>query len=134
MENVAIKARLLSLFAIGCGGFLGAILRYLFSEGCQKLSKNLWFPLGTFSVNIIGCFILGLLGGWSESKQLFSPTFRFIVMIGFLGAFTTFSTFSYETLSLLRDRETLYAFFNVSSNIVVGLFAAWLGLTVSNII
>ena len=129
-----MRVNLQSLFAIGCGGFLGAILRFLVSEASQRFSKNLWFPLGTFTVNIIGCCLLGLFGGWSENKELFSPTVRLLLMVGFLGAFTTFSTFSYETLSLLRDQETFYAFFNITSHIVVGLFAAWVGLTISNII
>lgn len=113
--------------AIGTGGFIGAILRYLVSGWVQNWSRSLDFPYGTLAVNLLGCFIIGLLSYWGEQHNLFSPNTRFFIFIGLLGAFTTFSTFGNETITLLRARDELLALLNVGAHILLGLLAVWLG-------
>jgi len=117
------------LMIIGCGGFIGAVLRYLVSGWIQQISRSGTFPWGTLGVNCIGCFIIGGLGGLVENHELFSPEIRLFVLVGILGGFTTFSTFSYETLALIRDQEIVSVFINILGHIVLGISAAWLGYT-----
>ena len=102
---------MIKILIIGSGGFLGAILRYFVSGYAQRLSGSYSFPVGTLAVNLIGCFIIGLMSKMTEDLGLFSIETRMFLTIGFLGAFTTYSTFGYETLNLLRDNEWLYAFY-----------------------
>ncbi len=119
------------LIIIGSGGFLGAVLRYLVSGWVQQGSRSSILPWGTLSVNLIGCLIIGILGGLVENREMFRPETRLFLMIGVLGSFTTFSTFSYETLALLRDNQILTAAANVTVHIVAGILAAWLGFAVT---
>lgn len=113
--------------AIGIGGFIGAILRYLLSGWVQDWSRSLDFPYGTLAVNLLGCFVIGILSYWGEQHNLFSPNARLFVFIGILGAFTTFSTFGNETVNLLRARDELLALLNVGAHVLLGLLAVWLG-------
>jgi len=83
--------------------------------------------LGTFFVNIIGCFILGLVYVLGTEKLVISPNMRIFLSIGLLGAFTTFSTFSLETLNMLKGGEIKTALINVLGSMVLGLIAVWLG-------
>lgn len=120
-----------NLFLVGAGGFLGSISRYAVGGAVHRFLDNPWFPYGTATVNIVGCFIIGLLGGLLDSRQLFSPETRLFLMVGFLGGFTTFSSFGYETITLARDAQLLSAFWNVGLQIFLGLSAVWLGLNLS---
>ncbi len=120
-----------NVLIVGLGGCCGAVLRYLLAGWIQNASGSPWFPYGTLGVNIIGCLVIGLLGGWVENRELFGPEARLLILTGVLGAFTTFSTFGYETFSLLHDRQTLAAFANVGVHVVLGLAAVWAGYTVS---
>ena len=86
---------------IGVGGFLGAITRFLLSSFVQK-STDTFFPIGTLSVNVLGGFLIGFLALYFE--QHLNPEYRALVITGFLGALTTFSTFSYETVMLIETR------------------------------
>lgn len=115
------------LFLIGTGGFIGSILRYSVSGFIQKVSKSIDFPYGTLVVNLIGCFIIGLLAELADTRGVFTDETRALVFIGLLGGFTTFSTFTNESLNLLRDGSSLYAFLNIGAHILLGLGAAWLG-------
>ena len=119
------------LIAVGLGGMIGSIIRFLFSGWLQTLSKSWSFPVGTLGVNILGCFIIGILGGYSESIESFSPEWRVFLMIGVLGGFTTFSTFEYETMNLLRNSQFFYALMNVIIHLSVGLTAVWAGYFLS---
>lgn len=116
------------LFYVGCGGFLGAILRYLVSSWCQK-NLGASFPWGTFFVNILGCFLIGFLMGFAltKEKNILNPNFQLFLTTGFLGAFTTFSTFSYETLVLIREDRLEWALLNIALNMLIGLGAVFLG-------
>ncbi len=112
---------------VGAGGFLGAVARYLVGGWVHRLFPMATFPLGTLAVNILGCFLIGLLGGLSESRQLFGPGLRTFILIGILGGFTTFSSFAHETLALSRDAEFLRALVNIGGQVIGGLGCAWVG-------
>ncbi|MBZ0160982.1 fluoride efflux transporter CrcB [Candidatus Methylomirabilis sp.] len=118
-----------SVLLVGTGGFIGAVGRYLLSGWVHRLVPMATFPLGTLCVNLSGCFLIGLLGGLSESRQLFSPELRIFIFIGILGGFTTFSSFAHETLALARDAEFARALVNIGGQLIGGLVAAWVGYT-----
>lgn len=111
------------LCAIGIGGFVGAVLRYLVSGWVQDRSGSIVFPFGTAAVNLIGCFCIGLLAYLVESRSFFSVETRAFILIGLLGSFTTFSTFGSETLTLLRggrlDLAVLYAGGQVAAGVAM---------------
>jgi len=118
---------MLILVLVGAGGFAGAVMRYLVSGWAQNLSGSNGFPWGTLAVNLIGCLAIGLLMGITESRHWFGPESRALVFIGILGGFTTFSTFSYETFSLLKGGEVLAAGANIMLQVVPGIGGAGLG-------
>ncbi|MBX9687023.1 MAG: fluoride efflux transporter CrcB [Candidatus Obscuribacterales bacterium] len=113
------------LIFIGSG--LGGVLRFLMSTSIQRLANGWIFPLGTFSVNMLGCLIIGFLARLSESRGLFQGDTRLFLFVGILGGFTTFSSFGYESFQLLRDGEYLYGFLNAAGQVVLGLLCVWLG-------
>ncbi len=115
------------LLIIGFGGFFGAIFRFLVTGWVQDLSRSVHFPYGTLAVNVIGSFLLGFLVRYAFLYNAFSPETRLLIFIGFLGAFTTFSTFSNETFNLLADGATMPAMMNVLANMLLGLGAVWIG-------
>lgn len=121
------------IIIVGVGGFIGSIFRYLMSGWVQRLSGDAPFPYGTLSVNVLGCLAIGLLGGWADNAELFSPSARLFLLVGLLGGFTTFSTFGYESMALLRDKEMLYALLYVGGHLLVGLAAVALGYGLSNL-
>lgn len=118
---------MINLFIAGAGGFVGTILRYLLNNLIYKLLSAPLFPYGTMTINILGCFVIGLIASLAETRIDLTPEMRIFIQIGLLGGFTTFSTFGYETLTLLRDGEFLLGLTNVLVQVVVGLFAVWLG-------
>ena len=113
--------------AIAIGGAIGACLRFALSEAMLHLFGRA-FPFGTLLVNILGSFVLGLLYGLFMTEQLSPNPWRIFVGIGVLGAFTTFSTFSMDTVLLLQQGAWLKAGANVVLNLVLCLTLAWLGL------
>jgi CrcB protein len=115
------------LLLIGFGSALGGILRYWMSQGVQLLlGRN--FPYGTLSINLLGCFIMGLLFVLILAKlQPFAPILKPLLLIGFLGGFTTFSSFSMETLVLFADNAPIKALLNIALSLVGCLGATWLG-------
>jgi len=125
---------LTNIFLVGFGGFIGSVLRYLASGYVQQSTKSIDFPYGTLVVNVVGCFIIGFLAQLAEDRGVFTSESRIFVFTGFLGGFTTFSSFGNETLNLARDSQMLNAFANVGANVILGLFAVWLGRTVSYLI
>lgn len=117
----------LKLCIIGAGGFIGAVLRYLVSGFVQYRSESIVFPFGTMAVNLIGCFIIGLLTFLVESRSIFSPETRMFLLVGLLGSFTTFSTFGNETFGLMRDNRLDLAAINAGVQVVAGVGMVWLG-------
>ena len=123
-----------NILLVGFGGFIGSVLRYLASGYVQQSTKSIDFPYGTLVVNVVGCFIIGFLAQLAEDRGVFTSESRIFVFTGFLGGFTTFSSFGNETLNLARDSQMMNAFANVGANVILGLFAVWLGRTVSYLI
>jgi CrcB protein len=123
-----------TLIFIGLGGFAGSVLRYAASGYVQQLANSIDFPYGTLAVNVIGCFVIGFLSQLAESRGAFSAQSRAFVFIGFLGGFTTFSSFGNETINLLIADESLPALANVGAHIVLGLSAVWLGRVLAQVI
>jgi len=125
-----LKAVLINAAMVGAGGFIGAVCRYGMSSWVQRNFSASTFPYGTLAVNMLGCLLIGLAIGFAESRQIFGDEFRRFVLIGILGGFTTYSTFSYETLALVQNADYLRAFGNVGVHVVLGLFLVWIGFGV----
>lgn len=120
-----------NLLILGLGGFLGAISRYLLSEYVQNLFRQTAFPYGTLAVNILGCFVLGLLSHAAGAKGLFDAQTRLFLMVGFVGAFTTFSTFSVESASLFQNGQSAAGMLNILSSNLLGLVFVFIGQSVA---
>jgi len=112
---------------VGCGGFIGSIARYIVGGMVHRFANGPVFPYGTLVVNVTGCLAIGILAALAEARGILSPGARVFLLIGVLGGFTTFSSFGYETLQLLRDGEALPALANVLLQVVLGLGAVWAG-------
>src|SRR5208282_686032 len=106
---------------VGMGGAIGSILRYLASTGIQNKFLST-FPYGTLCVNISGCFLIGIIYALAERNNI-SPEWRFFLATGICGGYTTFSTFSFESLSLLREGELFYASAYIASSVLLGVLA-----------
>ncbi len=117
-----------NILLVGIGGFAGSVGRYLLSQFVE-LRVFTSFPLGTFAVNIIGCFIIGLLYGLTI-RGAASPEIRFLLATGFCGGFTTFSTFSLESMALLQDGQLWFAFLYMAGSLLAGLAAVWIGFLI----
>ncbi len=112
---------------VGIGGFLGAIARYLV-DGWISRRMGALFPYGTFVINISGSFILGLFTTTITERFIVHPHWRLLVAIGFVGAYTTFSTFEYETHKLLEEGSFGLALLNILLSVAIGLVAVRLGI------
>ena len=96
---------MINILLVGMGGALGSIARFLVSGWVQAVSRNVNFPYGTLTVNVVGCFVIGFLSQLAEARGLLTSEARAFVFIGLLGGFTTFSTFGNETYNLARIGE-----------------------------
>ena len=121
------------LIYIGIGGFIGAILRYQIS-GLVHHYYSAHFPSGTLVVNIAGCFFLGFFLTLVDGKFFISPQLRLLLAVGLVGAFTTFSTFSFETLSLLQDKLYFKASINILFSVIFGLISVWIGIVIAKLL
>ncbi len=119
------------IIVVGLGGFIGAVGRYWISGLVQKLSDR--FPLGTLSVNLLGSFILGLFATLFLEKIIVNQEVRLFLLVGLLGAFTTYSTFSLETLNLMRSGEWMFVGLNILANIAGALIAVWAGVSIAKL-
>jgi len=120
----------LKIVAIGVGGSIGAILRYLISVQIGNwLGRD--FPYGTLIVNIVGCLILGIVYTLFHSKIQISDELLHAIQLGLLGAFTTYSTFSLETLQMLQKSEFLKAGIYIALSVVLSLLAVWVGTLIA---
>lgn len=116
------------LLLAGIGGFIGTCCRFL----VNRLYLVIWktsFPLATFTINILGCFLIGLLIGFLGKNGIINPKWNALLVVGFCGGFTTFSTFSLETFNLASNGEILSSFLYVIASVVAGFLAVWFGLT-----
>ena len=115
------------------GGATGTVARYCLSGAAYRIF-GVGFPYGTFAVNLTGCFILGFLVSFTEKKFLLDTNARLLLMVGFCGAFTTFSTFILETANLIKDGEATRAFLNVILSVVIGFVILRLGVLLGEIL
>ena len=120
------------IFLFLAGG-VGTMARYLLS-GVVYQSFGSRFPYGTLMINVLGCFLIGFLVALSQEKVVMSENVKLFLIIGFLGAFTTFSTFIFETASLIRTGQSLAAFFNVLISVVIGFLFFELGFFLGEIV
>lgn len=115
------------MWLIGVGGSLGAAVRYLLGGYInEKWIRRRPFPVGTLIINCTGSFFLGLLAHLYQSEAI-DEVVWFFAGVGFCGAYTTFSTFGYETISLLQKLEIKLAFLYVATSVIIGITFAWLG-------
>jgi fluoride exporter len=114
------------ILMIGIGGFIGTIFRYIISIGIQNKFLSS-YPFGTFTVNIIGCFLIGIIYALSDRGNI-SVEWRLFIATGILGGFTTFSSFSNETVSMLRDAQYGFALLYVLSSVTIGILATFAGI------
>jgi fluoride exporter len=121
-----MRELLLSMLFVFIGGGTGSVFRFLVSAIIQKTSAS-HYPFGTLAVNVIGSFIIGFIIVYIESRSAEFPFWRQLLVIGFLGGFTTFSSFSWDTLALIKNHETTAAIINIGGNVLLCLIAAWLG-------
>lgn len=115
------------LLLLALAGGLGSLCRYGLSGLAQRLASTS-FPLGTFTVNALGCLFFGLVWGALEERVGLNPEIRVIVLTGFMGAFTTFSTFAFESMSLIQHSQWLAAAANIIGQVVLGLALVLAGL------
>lgn len=117
----------MNLILVFLGGGIGATARYGLQGAVYRMT-GAGFPYGTLVVNVLGSFLIGLLITSFEERFMMSPSLRVFLTIGILGGFTTFSSFSFETMALLRDGSYGLGLMNIASSVVVCLGATWLGI------
>jgi len=121
------------LLFIGLAGLLGTLSRYWMSGwAARKFGET--FPMGTLIVNLIGCFLIGFLFYLMQERFLVNQTLRTVILIGFLGGFTTFSSFGMQTFTLLRDGEFGFAVLNIVVSNVGGLILVWAGYSLAKLV
>jgi fluoride exporter len=124
---------MLKYLVIGAGGFAGAITRFAVATWIgQRWGRS--FPLGTFAINVSGSFLIGLLMYLLTEKLMVNPQWRLFLVVGFLGAYTTFSTFEYETGKLVKDSEWVLATLNVGGSVIAGFIALKAGEILAKIL
>ena len=123
---------LIKILYISIGGALGSTLRYLVSHFCKIYFP--YFPIGTLLVNIIGSFFIGVFVGYLNNKEILEFFIKYLLIIGLLGSFTTFSAFSIDTLELFRQNEISLSVLYIMLSIILSIFAAYAGFILMNII
>ena len=121
------------ILLVGAGGFIGSVARFL---GSRYITENFLssFPFGTMTVNITGCFLIGIFYGMSEKGALMNEEWRIFLTVGFCGGFTTFSSFASENLTLLRDGAFGYFLLYTGLSVFLGLAATFIGNALTKLI
>lgn len=115
-----------SILLAGAGGFVGTCLRFLTARLCQMWHLG-GFPLGTFAVNVVGCFIIGALLGWGERSSALSPAMNVMLVTGFCGGLTTFSSFANDAFLLFQHRQWLVLSLYIALSLILGIIMVWVG-------
>ena len=118
---------------VALGGALGSIARYVLGVAVYQRFGTV-FPYGTFAINISGCFLIGLVATFLETRTGMPAAWRYTVPIGFIGAYTTFSTFEYEAFASAQAGQPGIAFLNIALSVVVGYLAVWLGVLAAKVV
>lgn len=124
MSIIAIEETL----AVAAGGALGAVLRFALARGVQHIIRDHVFPLGILLANILGCFVIGLVIGLFANRLVIGPVWRVMILVGLLGGFTTFSTFSLDTVMLWQSGQSGWAVLNIIASMLGCLTATACGL------
>jgi CrcB protein len=122
-----------NILIVGIGGGLGSITRFL----CQKYISAWYphpFPFGTFLVNILGCFLIGVFYALAEKGNILTPEWRLFLTTGICGGFTTFSAFAYENVTLLRSGDFLYFGLYIAGSVFLGIIATFGGIALLKLI
>lgn len=131
-----------AILLVALGGAVGALLRWAVAAGVERLvtrsrtplvdlMEGTRFPWGILAVNLLGCFAIGLIYGLAETRDWLSNATRWLILVGFLGSFTTFSTFGWNSFELMREGQFLIALANVMASVVVGLVLVWVGYSLA---
>ena len=116
-----------TIFIVGTGGFIGSVMRYLVQYFVEK-GLTSTFPIGTLIANIIGSFIIGAVFALAEKGNLLGSEWRIFLAVGVCGGFTTFSSFAYNNLNMLREHAYLQLFLNIGGSLFLGILAVYLGI------
>lgn len=123
----------MELLSIAAGGALGAVSRFCLGNLISRIIGSA-LPYGTFVINIVGCFFMGLIMTMIIERGMLSAAWRLLLCVGFLGGFTTFSSFGYETLMLLQEEKIVAVLAYVGGSIILGLMSAALGVAVGKLL
>lgn len=116
-----------TIFIVGTGGFIGSVMRYLVQVWVEK-GLTSTFPLGTLIANIAGSFIIGIVFALAEKGNLMNAEWRIFLAVGVCGGFTTFSSFAYNNLTMIKEQSFGQFFLNVGGSLVLGILAVYLGI------
>ena len=122
---------MINLFYVASGGSIGAVLRYLISNFYRFYFPN--FPFGTLFINVLGSFLIGILASNLESRGISYIFIKYFLIIGILGSFTTFSTFSLETIQLVNDKKLFLSLVYIFLSISLCIFGAFFGFNINKI-
>lgn len=115
------------IFFVALGGLFGSVSRFLLADIVQRVIR-VSFPFGTFIVNLVGCFLFGIVWGAFESRSLIGAEARLLLLTGFMGSFTTFSTFAFEGFLFLQATQWLHAVFYIVGQLIAGILLLWCGI------
>ena len=118
---------MMNIFLVGVGGAVGSVARYLMTVFITRAFSTGVFPYGTLAVNVLGCFTIAFIGALASDKINLTADLRLLLFTGFLGGFTTFSAFGYETFYLLKTSHFFLAFLNIAASLILGLGAIFIG-------
>jgi CrcB protein len=119
-----------NILLVALGGAAGSIVRYV-SQLYMHQAFPHSFPFGTFTVNIVGCFLIGIISGLMLRTHTVSPDWGLLLTTGFCGGFTTFSAFALDNITLLRNGQLIYFILYTAGSVALGILATWFGLTIT---